>query len=127
MGKAGGEAARRVVLKTRGLNPYPPETSANNPPAPYYIRGRGTQTSTGNRFNSENLGKQWYVKRKLSEHTTEIGNRASYARWVVGEQQAGPLARIGWKKLVDVVDERMGDIRKVYQAWINKMLRDLGL
>ena len=35
-----GQKIGRLVLDTQGLRTYPPETSANRPPEPYYVRGR---------------------------------------------------------------------------------------
>ena len=129
LGRAGGEAAHRVIFPTRGLQKYPPSTAANQPPTPYYIRGRGTMTSHGLRATSERLGTQWYTKRTGYglEHTTEIGNRASYAKWVHSEQQAQAMGRIGWRKIGDVAKEKLGNIKRVYDAWVAKLIRDLGL
>lgn len=123
---AGKEAASRQILPTEGLKKYPPATGANQPPTPYYIRGRGTQLKRGNLYNSERLGTQWYVK-GVDKMNTEIGNRASYARWVSGDQQARAMGRIGWRKLKDVAEEKIGDITKVYKSWIDKLIHDLGL
>ena len=125
MAKAGREASEDNILKTKGLFPYPSETAANMPPTPYYIRGRGTQTARGNKANSERLGTQFYTK--ASSLNTNICNRASYAKWVIGEQQASAMKRIGWKKLFDVAKEKKAKIQKVYQAWVDKALRDFGL
>ena len=127
---AGNSAAKDVVLSTEGLQKYPPSTAANQPPFPYYIRHQGTQTAHGNLGNSENLGAQWYVEKQGLG--TVIGNRASYARWVVGDEQAqqmGPHARIpkGWRKLTDVAHEKIDKITAIYQAWVNKLIRDIGL
>jgi len=126
MQQAGSEAAKRAILPTQGLKKYPGTTAANAPPVPYYIRGRGTQTAHGNLGNSERLGTQWYIKASKS-FSTEIGNRASYAKYVHGEEQASFMGPKGWRKLGDVVKEKMGDIVKVYQAWVDKLIRDLGL
>ena len=123
--QAGDEAANRVILNERGLKKYPPATSANMPPTPYYIRGKGMQYKTYNTNSSERLGTQWYVKK--AGLGTEIGNRASYARYVVGEQQASFMAPKGWRKLYEVAMEKKDKIKAVYQAWINKLIRDLGL
>ena len=123
--QAGDEAANRVILNERGLKKYPPATSANMPPTPYYIRGRGMQYKTYNTNSSERLGTQWYVKK--AGLGTEIGNRASYARYVVGEEQALFMAPKGWRKLYEVAMEKKDKIKAVYQAWINKLIRDLGL
>ena len=125
MSQAGHEAGEDVILKTEGLRKYPPATSANQPPTPYYIRGRGTQYKSGNRGNSERLGTQFYVKRE--GWNTAIGNRASYAKYVVGEQQASFMKPKGWKKLFDVAKDKKAKIQKVYQAWVDKALRDFGL
>jgi hypothetical protein len=126
MSQAGDEAANTVILDTKGLNPYPDPGPGNAPPYPYYVRHRGTQYSSGyNKGESEYLGNQWYVKAGAAY--TEIGNRASYAKHVVGPNQASHMGIIGWRKLWEVAAERMHDITKVYQAWVNKTIRDLGL
>lgn len=124
-GAAGAEAAKDVILPTEGLQNYPPMTAANAPPTPYYIRGRGTQYATRNLMNSERLGTRWNVERK--GFSTVIGNPVSYAKYVHGDEQAGAMATIGWKKLFETAKEKIDDIKRVYQAWINKTIRDLGL
>jgi hypothetical protein len=123
--QAGEQAAKREILNVVGMQKYPSATEANAPPTPYYIRGRGTQTASGNKGNSERLGTQWYVVRKGLG--TEIGNRASYGKWVHGDEQAHFMKPKGWRILTEVVEEKMVQITKVYQAWITKCLRDLGL
>ena len=125
MGAAGAEASKRVILVTPGLQKYPPPTAANQPPEPYYIRGRGTQTKSGNRGGSERLGTQFYTD--AAGMNTTIGNRASYADYVVGEGQAHFMAPKGWRKLYEVAQEKTAQIVKVYQAWIDKTIRELGL
>lgn len=124
--QAAGEEAGKDLLKVEGLQKYPPETAANMPPTPYYIRGRGTEYGYGNKGNSERLGTQWYTKPALP-YGTEIGNRASYAPYVHGDEQARAMARIGWRKLFDVAMERLPQITKVYQKWVDKLLHDIGL
>lgn len=125
LGKAGKEAADRVILPEEGLKKYPPATGANAPPTPYYIRGVGTQYLSKNLGNSERLGTQWYVK--SASFKTEIGNRASYAKWVHGEEQASFMAPKGWRKLTEVAKEKLADITKVYDAWVKKLLKDIKL
>lgn len=126
---AGNEAIKRVILPTQGLQKYPPSTAANEPPEPYYIRGRGTQTKHGNLGNSERLGTQWYKEAEgTNSWNVVVGNRASYAKWVHGtETQASAMERIGWRKLYDVATEKMTSIQKVYQAWVDKLLKEVGL
>lgn len=126
LGQAGGEAAERVVFKIQGLKKYPPATSANQPPAPYYIRGRGMQYKNYNDMRSEKLGTKWYSKAEGYE--TRIGNIASYAKYVHGDDdQASFMEPKGWRKLKEATQEKIADITKVYQAWVDKLLRDIGL
>lgn len=129
MAQAGKEAAQRIVLPTEGLQNYPPETAANKPPVPYYVRGLGMERSLqGQEYNdssSENLGKQWVVNSQGLN--TVIGNSASYAKWVHGEDQAKAMGAIGWKKLLATAKKVADDIRGVYEDWVAKTLKDLGL
>lgn len=123
---AGEESARRVILPTEGLQKYPPPTEANRPPTPYYIRGQGMQYASGNKGNSERLGSQFWVAPE-GYLSTAIGNRASYADYVVGEGQAGFMGAKGWRKLIDVANEKIPEITKVFQAWVDKTIQELGL
>lgn len=123
--KAAGEQASDEILNTRGLRNYPPETDANRPPTPYYIRGRGTQYASGNKGNSERYGSQWRTTTR--GYTTTIGNRASYARHVGGERQARAMGRIGWRKLVEVGREKVAEITRIYSAWVERAKRKAGL
>src|SRR3990167_9510568 len=96
IGQAGQESADRVILPTEGLKKYPPAGAANQPPVPYYIRGRGVQLSYGNRGNSERYGTQFYTQ--VAGLKTTVGNRASYAKFLGGEQQAHAMGQKGWKR-----------------------------
>lgn len=127
---AGKEAAKKVVLDTKGLKRYPEETAANFPPTPYYIRGRGMQRAGRrkpeyNDLKSKNLGKQWYIKGE--GYNVVIGNETPYAHWVHGEDQASFMAPKGWRKLSDVVKEKINEIEVIYQRWVDKLLVDIGL
>ena len=128
MTKAGTEAAKEI-LSTRGLGgskgSYPGMTSANQPPTPYYIRGRGTQYKSFNAGNSEKYGARWTVK--SAGYRTTIGNTASYAPYLAGERQARAMKKIGWIKLTTAVDKKIVKVRRIYQAWVNKALRRAGL
>lgn len=116
--RAAGKEAAKVILEQRGMQSYPPATSANRPPYPYYERGRGTWTSAArNTGKSENLGKKWYI-RSANSYSTEIGNTASYAKYVHGDQQNRYLTVIGWRRLTDVVNDKMGSIVDIYNRWI---------
>jgi hypothetical protein len=124
--KAAGKEAAEIVLSTEGVRTYPPETAANRAPAPFYIRGKGTQTKSGNRWNSERYGSQWTVKATTPGVT--ISNRASYGIYLADEnKQAAAMADKGWVKLIDAARDQEGEITKVYQAWIDRAIKKIGL
>jgi hypothetical protein len=96
---------------------------------PYYQRGEGMHYENYVAKTSEHLGRQWYVA-DYARFSTEIGNRASYARFVVGPDQAehmGPNANPpkGWRILQEVVKEKTAAITTIYQAWMDKLLREV--
>ncbi len=125
IGQAGQEIGR-TVLEAEGLRRYPPLTYANQPPTPYYIRGSGTHYARGNDKRSERLGTQYYVE--TQGYVTTIGNRASYAKYVSGdEDQAQAMAAKGWRKLFEVAEEKMGEITRIYEGWVARALKALGL
>ena len=112
------------ILNTEGLRRYPPQRAYSG--YPRYIRGVGMAYSDGsNSYTSERLGTQFYVKGE--DFVTTIGNRASYARYVVGEFQARHMAPLGWRKLIDVAREKLPQIARIYQGWIDRAIRMLGL
>ncbi len=121
---AGREAAEEV-LDTTGLRAYPPAGAGNSPPTPYYVRGQGTQYASYNDGRSERFGTQFYVEPK--DFVTTIGNRASYAKYLAGEEQAGHMGAIGWRKLLEVAIEKQPALAAIYQGWVDKAIKDLGL
>ena len=145
MAQAGQQSATEL-LKIEGLQKYPPATEANQEGRTkqvtfangrtatfrmgYYIRGRGAQIPTrGGGWkslgNSERLGTQWYVQK--IRYGVRIGNRASYAHFVHGEDQAGAMGNIGWKQLALTAEENQRRITEIYQMWIYKLIGDLDL
>src|SRR3990172_4843367 len=139
LGAAGEEAARRVIFPTVGLKRYPPGV----PGAPkaqnwtekqrkfFFAALREGRIEVpyrrGQSPGSERYGTQWYAKALRGGFQTEIGNRASYAKWLAGPQQSRYMANRGWRKLVEAAQEKRVNITRVYQAWVDKLLRDLGL
>ena len=124
-----GHKIGKLVLDTQGLRVYPSETSANRPPEPYYVRGRGTQRMSGggvsyNDNSSEQYGSQWTVKSRPNRVT--IGNSASYAPFLAGKPQARHMRAIGWKKLTVVIQERMRMIKATFQSHIGRAIRKAG-
>lgn len=123
--QAGRESAT-MILEQKGLKQYPPMTAANRPPYPYYERGRGTWTSPArNTGGSENLGKKWYM-RKSGSWNYEIGNTASYAKYVHGDKQARAMQPKGWRKLTDVAKEKTTQITEIYSRWVSYVLAKIG-
>lgn len=131
LGTAGHEAANEI-LDTVGLRAYPPATAANQPPVPYYVRGRGTQrrNAAGMEYNdmkSERLGTKFYTRVTQGGTVVNIGNPVSYAPQVVGDEQRTNMAAKGWRKLVDVANEKITQITEIYQGWIDRIIRINGL
>jgi hypothetical protein len=123
--RGAGDEVANEILNTEGLRKYPPATSANQPPTPYYIRGRGTQYASRNNGKSERYGTQFYTE--PLQYGVEIGNRASYAQWLAGENQASRMGAIGWRKLHEVAQEKVGEITRIFQSWIERALKRTGL
>jgi hypothetical protein len=146
MGAAGREIAEDIILPTEGVRRYPPADASNSPGRyktvtfsngksgtfrmGYYVRGRGMyQPVRGGGYKqtsgSERYGTQFYTKAKGD--TITIGNRASYAKYIGGQDQAWFMGPRGWRKLIDVANEKIGDITARYSKWVDKCLRDVGL
>lgn len=116
----------QVILDTEGLRKYPPETEANRPPTPYYIRGVGTQYKSSNSGSSEKYGTQFYTEAYADG--MKIGNRASYARYLTDdEEQTAVMAEKGWRKLIEVATEKLPEIVRTMQGWVDKLIKDVGL
>ena len=124
--EAANKQSASEILKTQGLKKYPPATAANKPPVPYYIRGRGTQTASGNKLNSERLGTKWKTV-PYGHLGMKISNPVTYAHNVHGETQPWFMKRIGWRKLLEVAKEKVGIIAGIYDRWVAKLIRDSGL
>jgi hypothetical protein len=125
---AAGREAAMEITNTEGLRKYPPAGPGNSPPTPFYVRGQGTQYAGYLKKTSERLGTQFYVDQPQT-YVTEVSNRASYAHYVVGDDQAAHMAAIGWRKLYDVAVEKndQGTLSRIYQGWIDRVLRSRGL
>jgi hypothetical protein len=117
---AAGSEAAKLILKTEGIQKYPPADSANAPPTPYYVRGVGTQYKYGNNMKSEKYGSSWTVESK--SFYTVIGNDTSYGPYLGGDRQSRVMAARGWRKLYDVTMEKMPQIVKIFETWVDKLL-----
>lgn len=123
---AAGLESLNVVLDTTGLRQYPPETAANRPPTPYYIRGRGMQYKSGNTGSSERYGTKW--RTEVEAYTAKASNIASYAKYLADEEEQVFWARTyGWRTLIRVAREKLSQIIGIYESWVKKTIEELGL
>ena len=146
LGELAAPDVAREILDTQGLRKYPPATAANAPGRiktvtfktgktvnfrmSYYVRGRGLMVATkGGGWrqsgSSERYGTQ-YTTRPVT-HGVEIANRASYAHYLAGDDQEKAMASIGWRKLFDVAREKSPQIAAIFQGWIDRIIKELGL
>jgi hypothetical protein len=122
--EAGGQTARDEAQL------YPKPGMANSPDNParrWYERGYGQRWykkngSIGGKQTSETLGKNWHVTPNKSGMYVVVDNRASYAKYVHGEEQAKFHGARGWKKLVETTKENSKQILEnmklaFEQAW----------
>lgn len=124
---AAGQEVGAEIIQSPGVGRYPAAGRGNAPPAPYYVRGVGMQHATYNEGNSERLGTQFTVTPSTNGFSVVIGNRASYAPYVVGDNQAAAMARIGWVKVYAAALAKVEKIQAIYQAWIDKLIKDIKL
>ena len=126
--RAASVEAGKEVINTVGLQRYPADGTYNQPPEPYYIRGRGTQYKSGNAGNSERYGTKFYVE--AYGMGAKAGNNASYAQHLAGptdNDQVRWARSHGWKSLMSAVGEKMSKIKSIFEAWVSKTLKEIGL
>lgn len=125
-GEANIEVAN-MILDTEGLRKYPPETAANRPPEPYYIRGRGMQYKSRNDGRSEQYNRRWQMT-TTDSYSLRITNTASYAPYLTDkDKQARRMAVIGWRKIFDVQKEKRKEAHGIYWKHLSHLLRKTGL
>ena len=105
---------------------YPPQTAANQPPVPFYVRGRGTQTATRNLGNSEDLGQKWRAanpKIRDGGMTVVIGTNVSYAPYVQSDEfQARWMKQIGWQTDKTVLEDNEDEVTEYLSDAIAKII-----
>ena len=119
------------ILGTRGIGLYPPQSSGNQPPTPYYVRGTGMQYGSHNDGKSERYGSQWQ-KPTVSGYKTISENTATYGQYLVSDaSQARHMAvqdgQPAWRRIIDVVKDKTVKIGKMYGAWVMRSIRKVGL
>ena len=128
---AGREASAKI-LNTTGVKKYPAEPTTRHSPPSAYLRGIGYIRKDGSvSKGSERYGTQWNVKSYKERMITIIGNRASYAPFLGGDDQARNINKNipgqGWQKLGDVADDKINQIAGIYNEWIKRALKKVGL
>jgi hypothetical protein len=123
--KMAGEVLKALAEEIKVLAiPYPVEGPWNTPgpyPAKWYQRQFGPRWALkysdipGGSNTSEQMQKQWVVEPRGKAWV--VANRASYAAYVMGEEQRSFHADHGWLKL-----EKIG--KDVIAAKLNKLVSD---
>jgi len=109
--------------------PYPPEGAYNRPgpyPHKWYQRHFGPRWarvsgSPGGRDTSEQMQKVWYTQ-VLSSWQAKVANKAAYAPWVKGDDQADFHKRHGWTKLEDDAKKVADKMTQIYKEEVDKVL-----
>src|SRR3990167_2090500 len=108
---------------------YPPETEANQPPPPYYVRGVGTQkTKTGNLGESQQLGSHWSETTELKSKTLTgtLSNPVTYASHVHLKATQRPFhAARGWRTVETITQEAIPQIIGFFEDAIRKVVQFL--
>ena len=121
-----GYKVSKLVLETEGVKKYPPLTTQKRDTGKvgdkWYERGRGQayRTTAGVKYNetSERYGTQWGTQ--VRPNKVRLTNRASYGKYLGGAQQAKHMRKFGWRKIINVIKEKMGMIKAIYQGAIRK-------
>jgi hypothetical protein len=106
------------------MEQYPPETEANQPPPPYYIRGTGKVLVSGRILpTSRQLGSNWEQETRIGAKEVEhrVFNDVDYAsrvHGIPGLEQASFHTRRDWPPLIDVALAAVGEepISTTYQG-----------
>ena len=107
---------------------YPLESAANRPPGPngysWYVRGYGTRTRTGRGYpTSKDLGPSWTVKYSNGHRRAEIGNNASYGKYVQDKDEQAGWHKGRWHTIQDVVKKQTPAIIGFFKAAYDKAVK----
>ena len=97
---------------------YPPETEANRPPPPYYIRGVGTQYKTYNRGESRQLGERW--KWKVENLKTQVKGTVWNAVFTYGPYVHGIIRQIEihkkreWRNVEKIATDNLQQVQRYF-------------
>ena len=96
------ESMHIATTFTKVITDYPPPTRGNQPPTPFYDRGRGYVRGNTIFPLSEQFGENVTTKIRatVKEVEIEFNLKPSYSNWLVGTfEQAQVHARHGWKTI----------------------------
>jgi hypothetical protein len=121
---AGSDVADKTLIayaeevKERGTV-YPPETEANQPPPPYYIRGQGTNTGSSIRKTSDDMKHKWELKKSSS---IVLSNAAKYSEYVQGRYQPTYHKQRGWINIYQFAHDNLSRLKEIFhmqfkRAW----------
>jgi len=113
--------------------PYPSEGPWNQPgpyPARWYQRQFGSRWAlkgggTGGNSSSERMQKLWVITQK-GPWQVSVGNRASYAPYVMGEEQRSYHEAHGWKKLKEIGAEESRKGPRIMEEELEKSIQEHG-
>lgn len=132
LGKGFNKREKRKALKLVGLavggdiEKYPKANAGNRAPAPFYIRGRGTQLKSGrNLNNSQRMSTKWKHVVSADGEKLNIKNRATYSGFVIGQNQARFHARRGWVNVPKYSANRKNGAR-LARVYLVEMLKQKG-
>ena len=129
------EAIDKELMGVEGFTAYPLKTAANaphpelGPPGtPYYKRGYGMERAGRikpryNDLKSQKYGTGWKSKRQ--EYGAMLGNKATYGKYLGGDEQVSWAARYGWRKVRDIAHEKLPRIGEIFGKWYRKLVADL--
>ena len=119
-------ALQAVLFKIEAdLGEYPASSEANSPPTPFYIRGRGTQTASGNTLTSEQMNQRWETKIPSNNFNRgRVTNNASYSPFVIGDKQTAFHKRRGWPNVPAYTKARikLKQLEKIYAKTLEKLV-----
>ena len=129
----GLQAAKRGIksgaLHIKGkIAKYPSASEANMPNSRrWYQRGYGPKWklkdgTVHGRKTSETLSKRWTTEERNGGLTQVVGNNASYAIYVQGEEQAAFHEKRGWNTAEDIVDREGSRVLTFVKNEVDKAL-----
>ena len=106
---------------------YPPETEANRPPPPYYVRGVGTQYKTYNRGESRQLSEHW--KWRVDNLKTQVKGTVWNSVFTYGPYVHGIIRQMwfhkarDWRTVEKIATDTLDQVQRYFEL-SGKILAD---